>query len=85
MDEHGIHHRVLSAVVETMPGRDCFGILSIFEDRLEVQGFGRLESAAMPFPKQQQQWQPQQHGKENAVRNVPLPCSSSSQLKLCAG
>ncbi len=49
VDEHGVHHRVLSAVVETAPGRDCFGIISVFSDRLELQGFDRLASATMQF------------------------------------
>jgi hypothetical protein len=49
LDEHGVHHRVLSAVVETAPGRDCFGIISVFSDRLELQGFDRLASATMHF------------------------------------
>lgn len=87
VDEHGIHHRVLSAVVETTPGRDCFGILSVFEDRLELQGYDRLESAVMQLPKQQQR--PQQHAKENGKENVqhfaPVSCSSQSQLKVMAG
>ncbi len=53
MDEYGIHHRVLSGVVETAPERDCFGIINVFPDRLELQGYDRLASAIMQFPARQ--------------------------------
>lgn len=55
VDEHGVHHRVLSGVVETPPGRDCFGIISVFSDRLELQGYDRLASAIMQCPARQKQ------------------------------
>ena len=47
MDEWGIHHRVLNAVVETKPGTDCYGIVDVYTDRLEVQGTGDMVSATM--------------------------------------
>jgi manganese-dependent ADP-ribose/CDP-alcohol diphosphatase len=50
LDERGIHHRVLAAVVETPPGRDCFGVLDVYPDRLELLGQDRMASAVMPFP-----------------------------------
>lgn len=49
MDEHGVHHRVLSAVVETAIGRDCYGIIDMYGDRLELIGYDRMQSAVMPF------------------------------------
>eukprot|EP00887_Chlorella_sp_A99_P002374 scaffold10.g2374.t1 len=43
-DEMGIHHRVCAAVLETPPGRDCYGIVSVYEDRMEVEGVDTFES-----------------------------------------
>ncbi len=34
----GIHHMVLPAVLETPPGRDCFGRVEVYGDRLELIG-----------------------------------------------
>ena len=31
-------HRVCKAVLETPPGRDCYGICDVFPDRLVVRG-----------------------------------------------
>ena len=41
MDEWGIHHRVLNAVVETKPGTGCYGIMDVYTDRLELRGHWR--------------------------------------------
>ncbi|GAB4813996.1 hypothetical protein N2152v2_001042 [Parachlorella kessleri] len=43
-DEHGIHHRVCKAVLETPPGRDCFGVVDVFPDRLVVRGVDTFSS-----------------------------------------
>lgn len=72
LDEHGVHHRVLSAVVETAPGRDCFGIISVFSDRLELQGFDRLASATMHFL-------PQEHRADIKRAEQQLRCGFASQ------
>ncbi len=47
VDDWGIHHRVLNAVVETEPGTDCYGIIDAYADRLELRGVGDMESAVM--------------------------------------
>jgi manganese-dependent ADP-ribose/CDP-alcohol diphosphatase len=47
LDDWGIHHRVLNAVVETQPGTDCHGIIDVFRDRLELRGSGAMVSAVM--------------------------------------
>ena len=47
MDDWGIHHRVLNAVIETAPGTDCYGIVDVFRDRLELRGVGDMVSAVM--------------------------------------
>ena len=47
IDEWGIHHRVLNAVVETEPGTDCYGFIDVFSNRLEVRGVGNMVSAVM--------------------------------------
>lgn len=76
VDDHGVHHRVLSAVVETAPGRDCFGIVSVYSDRLELQGYDRMASATMRFPTQQKR-----AGKENAEQAL-LGYGFASQPKM---
>ena len=48
-DEQGVHHRVLKAVLETPAGRDCFGVVHAYEDRLELVGTDTLQSTSMPF------------------------------------
>lgn len=47
-EQSSVHHRVLNAVVETLPGTDCYGVVDVFEDCLKLTGFGRLETADMP-------------------------------------
>ena len=47
MDEWGIRHRVLNAVVETKPGTACHGIMDVYTDRLELRGIGDMVSAIM--------------------------------------
>lgn len=49
LDSCGIHHRLLNAVVETEPGTDCYGIMDVFSDRIELRGVGNLVSAVMPW------------------------------------
>ena len=47
VDEWGIHHRVLNAVVETKPGTACHGIMDVYTNRLELRGTGDMVSAIM--------------------------------------
>lgn len=49
LDEHGIHHLVLPAVLETPPGRDCYGHVDVWEDRIEIQGVDTMMSLHLPF------------------------------------
>lgn len=48
-DEAGIHHRVCEAVLETPPGLDCFGIVSVYDDKIEIAGYGNFDSAVWPL------------------------------------
>ena len=48
-DEAGIHHRVCEAVLETPPGLDCFGIVSVYDDKIVVAGHGSFDSAVWPL------------------------------------
>ncbi|KAL0040214.1 hypothetical protein WJX77_000504 [Trebouxia sp. C0004] len=52
VDEHGVHHRVLNAVLETEPGKDCYGWLDVYADHLDLVGIGELDSQKMPFADQ---------------------------------
>ncbi|EFJ36568.1 hypothetical protein SELMODRAFT_78013 [Selaginella moellendorffii] len=49
VDEKGIHHRVLEAVLECPPGENSFGRVDVYEDRLELLGTGRMRSATVFF------------------------------------
>ena len=49
VDEHGVHHRVLDAVLETKPGGDCYGWVDVYGDHLSLVGIGDLDSQQMPF------------------------------------
>ena len=49
VDEHGVHHRVLNAVLETKPGKDCYGWIDVYTDHLDLVGIGELDSQKMPF------------------------------------
>jgi manganese-dependent ADP-ribose/CDP-alcohol diphosphatase len=42
--ETGIHHRVCEAVLETPPGDQCHAVVSIFDDRIEIQGRGAFDT-----------------------------------------
>ena len=46
-DEHGIPHRVLEAIVECPPGTSAYGVLHVYRDRAEVQGFGGMASSVI--------------------------------------
>ena len=49
LDEHGVHHRVLNAVLETEPGKDCYGWIDAYSDHLQLVGVGELDSQKMPI------------------------------------
>ena len=54
VDQHGVHHRVLNAVLETKPGTDCYGWVDVFATHLNLIGVGDLQSQNMPFDVDQQ-------------------------------
>mmetsp|Transcript_20759 Transcript_20759/g.51494 ORF Transcript_20759/g.51494 Transcript_20759/m.51494 type:complete len:534 (-) Transcript_20759:123-1724(-) len=45
----GIHFRVIEAVLESKPPTKTFGILNVYNDRLELTGYGDCESAVYHF------------------------------------
>lgn len=49
IDSHGIHHRVLEAALECPPGRDSYGCVHVFDDRLSLSGTDRMQSTDMVF------------------------------------
>lgn len=52
-EESGVHCVTLEAVLETEPGVDCFGRVDVMEDRLVINGRGRLTSRVLLFPSHQ--------------------------------
>ena len=44
-----MHHRVLDAVLETEPGKDCYGWIDVYNNYLDLVGVGDLQSQKMPF------------------------------------
>ncbi|KAM7479840.1 hypothetical protein LguiA_028053 [Lonicera macranthoides] len=49
VDSHGVHHRVLEAVLECPPGTDAFGYVDVYDDRLSLIGTDRMENTDMIF------------------------------------
>lgn len=50
LDDAGIHHIVLPAVLETPPGRDASGIVDGYADRLELRGWDCCPSMTLWAP-----------------------------------
>jgi manganese-dependent ADP-ribose/CDP-alcohol diphosphatase len=44
-EESGIHFRVVEAVLETPPPGNTYAILNVYDDRIELEGYGDCESA----------------------------------------
>ena len=44
-EKSGIHFRVVEAVLENPPPNDTFALLSLYDNRMVVEGFGNCESA----------------------------------------
>ncbi|XP_030939364.1 manganese-dependent ADP-ribose/CDP-alcohol diphosphatase [Quercus lobata] len=49
IDSHGIHHRTLEAALECPSGRDAFGYVDVYDDRLSLVGTDRMHSTDMCF------------------------------------
>ncbi|XP_023237058.1 manganese-dependent ADP-ribose/CDP-alcohol diphosphatase-like [Centruroides sculpturatus] len=47
MDSKGIHYVVLNGIVETSPSDKAFATISLYDDRLEINGHGREESRTL--------------------------------------
>jgi hypothetical protein len=47
VDEAGIHHLVMPAVLETPPGRDAYGTVEVLADRLLLKGVDTCMSAVV--------------------------------------
>ncbi|KAL6763309.1 Metallo-dependent phosphatase [Haematococcus lacustris] len=48
-DEAGIHHVVLPAVLETPPGRDCYGHVEVTDKTLFLHGVDTMMSLKLPY------------------------------------
>ena len=71
-DSAGIRHRVCKAVLETPPGRHCYGVVSVYGDRVEVSGVDTFASESWPLePLEQPQPQRQQQQEAAAVAAAP--------------
>jgi len=49
VDSAGIHHITMQGGVEAPPGSDCFGVVRVFYDRLELSGEGCVPSRTCFF------------------------------------
>ncbi|XP_053721650.1 manganese-dependent ADP-ribose/CDP-alcohol diphosphatase isoform X1 [Synchiropus splendidus] len=45
----GVHHLTLEGVIETPPHSDAFGTISVYSDRMELKGFGRIPDRVCLF------------------------------------
>ncbi|KAF5730896.1 manganese-dependent ADP-ribose/CDP-alcohol diphosphatase-like isoform X1 [Tripterygium wilfordii] len=49
IDAYGVHHRVLEAALECPPGKDAYGYIDVYDDRLSLVGTNCMESTEMCF------------------------------------
>jgi manganese-dependent ADP-ribose/CDP-alcohol diphosphatase len=56
LDGAGIHHVVLPAVVETLPGRDAFGVVEVYDGCLVLRGRDAMLSLKMQVAARQKGW-----------------------------
>ena len=49
-DGKGTQYRVLNGVIETPPGRDCYGLVTLYQNMLRIQGFGDFASQDLALP-----------------------------------
>lgn len=45
----GVHHLTLEGVIETPPDSDAFGTVSVYKDRMVLQGNGRIKDRVFLF------------------------------------
>ncbi|XP_053209206.1 manganese-dependent ADP-ribose/CDP-alcohol diphosphatase-like [Panonychus citri] len=50
VDEKGIHYIVYHGVIETSPTNEAFATISLYHDRLQVDGYGLEKSLTLPLP-----------------------------------
>ncbi|KAM5135108.1 manganese-dependent ADP-ribose/CDP-alcohol diphosphatase-like [Mantella aurantiaca] len=48
-DSHGIHHITMEGVIESPPNTNAFGTVDVYEDRMVLQGKGRVQSRVLLF------------------------------------
>ncbi|PSC71873.1 manganese-dependent ADP-ribose CDP-alcohol diphosphatase-like [Micractinium conductrix] len=48
-DAHGLRHRVCKAVLETPPGRECYGIVEVFPHAVRINGVDTFASEEWPL------------------------------------
>lgn len=49
-DDSGVHYLTLEGVIETPPGSDAFGTVSVYEDRMFLKGYGRMSDRILMYP-----------------------------------
>ncbi|CAJ1080505.1 manganese-dependent ADP-ribose/CDP-alcohol diphosphatase [Xyrichtys novacula] len=45
----GVHHLTLEGVIETPPDGNAFATVSVYEDRMELRGYGRVRDRVLMF------------------------------------
>ncbi|XP_068161241.1 manganese-dependent ADP-ribose/CDP-alcohol diphosphatase [Antennarius striatus] len=48
--ETGVHHITFEGVIETPPDSNAFATVSVYEDRMEMKGHGRIRDRVLLFP-----------------------------------
>ena len=41
---HGVHHLTMKGVLEAPVEQECFGVMRVYEERLELDGYGVVQS-----------------------------------------
>ena len=77
-DSAGIRHRVCKAVLETPPGRHCYGVVHVYADRVELCGVDTFASESWPLEPPQQQQEQQQEQPQSPVAAAAAPGALST-------
>lgn len=72
-EDRGIYHVTLQGMVEA-PGQNAFAIVKVFDDRIEIEGFGKVPSRCLPHKTRPPKSVPSARPKHSVAR-APSPVS----------
>lgn len=76
-EDTGIHHVTFEGVIETPPDSSASGIMSVYEDRMELKGSGRVADRILVFPQHCGSWHRKKVGEVIFLVEQRFPHSST--------